>query len=159
MTSKFWGDDRGDDEGGVAVEVIKKAEWVCPNCGFSSADPAVFIPSHPEPSGPATASAAATAALAPSSPQAAVDAATPSLPQPQQHSEPGGQPEASATAVLSPPIAVPEPEPAVAVSAPAPPPQPLPPPAWLTAAVVDYDEGVDDVETDDSQPSEPHRQN
>jgi glycogenin glucosyltransferase len=152
MTNTFWG-DRGDDEAGVAgAGAFKKAEWVCPNCGFLSTDPAVFIPSHAEPAGPAV-------APAPSSPPAAADAASPPQPQPQ------GEPEASATAVSSPPTALPEAEPAVAVAAapppqPLPPPaQPLPPPAWLTAAVVDADDAVDDVDMDDSQPSDPSRQN
>jgi glycogenin glucosyltransferase len=137
MTNTFWGES--GDGGGVAVEgALKTAEWVCPKCGFLSANPAVFIPSHAEPAGP----------VAPASLPAAVDAASPPEP-PQQ-----GEPEASATAVSSPPAAVAEAEPAVAVAA-APPPQPLAPPAWLTAAIAE----PEDADVDDGQPLDPSKQN
>lgn len=38
-TNTFW----GDDEGSTSPDVSDQAQWVCPSCGFASADPKPFV--------------------------------------------------------------------------------------------------------------------
>jgi glycogenin glucosyltransferase len=46
-TPPFWADDQADQGTSAVPEVLStQEEWVCPNCGFLSTDPSVFITSR-----------------------------------------------------------------------------------------------------------------
>jgi glycogenin len=159
MTAPFWADDEArTDEGGTgATESLpEQAEWVCPQCGFVSNDPAVFTaPRSLASSGAAISARPAESPTVLKSPEALqakdikLSPPRPVVPQRESSSEISAISGAS-TAVP----ADPNPTPA-ARPPPSPPKVPvpvelLPPPAWLTAAVVEYE----DV-TQEEQSSEP----
>jgi glycogenin len=133
----FWGEDKGDDNLPPAEGVPDQAEWVCPECGFCSSDPATFTRSRPEPHHlPSTA-----ASHLPS-----FDLASSSPPKARSRLHRASSSEASAISGLSafssattvvPLEPIPEPTVEPAVEPKQTPASPLPPPAWLTAAIAE----------------------
>jgi glycogenin glucosyltransferase len=141
LATTFWGEDRGEDLP-PAEGVPDQAEWVCPECGFLSTDPATFIRSRPEHN------PAPSTTLLPS-----FDSASSSNPKPQLHransSEVSALSRASAmsgatTVVPLETTIEPTVEPKAA------PASPLLPPAWLTAAIVYKEDNLSSEPADES---------
>jgi glycogenin glucosyltransferase len=163
MTNTFWGDERGEDDPKLppAEGVTGPAEWVCPQCGFSSTDNSAFSALHDSSfrhDSVVAAESDATDAPSPkdikssvsrpivrprhsSSDASAISAATTVVPivtvaepVPEQGPEPEPEPEAELEHEPEPES---EPEPELEPEAEVPPPPLLLPPAWLTGALVD----------------------
>lgn len=142
----FWGNEQNKTEDGKGSHneiLLNQAEWVCPHCGFSSNNPAVFA------SLPSSSSAHP---LPPASPE------TPKTPEPEPKNEPrtlddedSSRPNtlqrassSEMSAISSSSTMVPLETKAADLPSPpfepAPPKDPLPPPAWLTAVISEEEE-------------------
>jgi glycogenin glucosyltransferase len=160
MTTPFWADGQntGEEEiSGQSEGLSEQAEWVCPQCGFSSHDASVFtaLSSSTLPGLAVFNSPAIHRTAVPDKPESSepINVTPPDSTRPM----PLQRESSSEISAISGASTVVTQEREVAVESPTPPPkqpaplqEPLLPPAWLTAAIADDDNEFDEEEADSS---------